>query len=408
MREDTSERRMSSTVGSEIVLKGGRLIDPASGLNRVADLRIVDGRITELGESIFVPSGAAEYRLGGTVVTPGLIDFHAHVYRDFTTIGEDPDVRGVSDGVTTVVDAGSAGAYTFPGFRRWVVDQAATRVLCFLNYGVCGLIHGDVPEASSEVLLNDEATLRTIEGNRDVVKGVKVRALCEITGAMGIEAVRRAKQVARRAGVPLVAHIGGRPSTAEGAPTITAATLDLLEAGDILVHPFTSLVGGLFDRDGKLLPQVHEARIRGVKFDVASGSINVSFPLVRAWLEQGLPIDIISSDATLRNRLQRVFSLPVILSKFLALGLSLDEVLAKATLGPARALGLDREVGLRVGAAADISVLELLEGEWPFVDSDGKVLTGGVLLSPVLTVRAGRVYPALRSSVHPLERYSRS
>jgi dihydroorotase len=386
------------------ILTGGRVFDPRTGQDSPQDVRIEDGRIAAVGPRLEVPPTATELRLRGALITPGLIDLHVHAYPGATTLGVEPDSVGVQAGVPTIVDVGSTGAYSFEGFRRFVVEWAATRMFAFLNFSATGILKSSLAELGSPAHLDGAAALRVIHEHRDLIRGIKVRATRAATGPMGIDAIRQARQVAREAEVPLLIHVGEPRGVPEDTDTLTAAALDLLDPGDIVTHGLTARVGGLFDRQTQLIPQARAALERGVRFEVGHGSNNVSYPLLRAAREQGLQFDAISSDVNTGNTNQRVFNLPIVLSKFVAAGVPLAEVLTGATLGPARLLGLPEPL-VEVGAPADLSVLELLEGEWSFVDSEGELATSNILISPIMAFRAGHLHPSLSSRLYPTDRY---
>lgn len=373
---------------TDLLLKGGRVIDPSRGLDTRMDIAVQDGAISEIAPSVKPSANARVIKADGKIVTPGLIDLHTHVYHGVNQTGVDPDFAGVYAGVTTVVDAGSAGCYTFGGFPQHVVPKAKTRILCMLHISRAGLNYQ--PEISGRGDIDLDETIRVIRANKPLIQGVKVRAVGPAVPTLGVEMVELAKQAANEGGVRLMVHVGD-----SGAPTITRELLPLLESGDIITHLFSGNAGRILDGGGKVLPEVMEAQERGVFLDTAHGRQNFSFDVAKAALDQGVRPRSISTDLTIPGRQNTVHSLAEMLSRFMALGFGLADVIRMATSEPAKALDMDGEIGsLAVGRTADISVLEEHVGDWLFRDTDGGTLRGDKALTPVLTVKAGEVFTA--------------
>jgi dihydroorotase len=314
------------------------------------------------------------------LVTPGLIDVHVHVFPGVATIGIAPDVVGMARGVTTLIDAGSAGATTFPGFRAFVAREARTRVYALLNMSRPGLTLSN--ELADLDYVNPDLLATTIEGNRDVIVGIKVRMLAGIEGDQDLEVMRRTREVADRTGVPVTLHIGGQHSPL---PRI----LDFLRPGDVITHALRRQ-GSILDGNGRVFPEVLEAQRNGVYLDVGHGMGNLDFGTAERVLDQGVLPDLISSDVHDGNANGPVFDLPTTLSKFLHLGMTLEQVLAAATSTPGKAFPFGQPLGtLAVGAAADISVLQLAEGEYVLVDSTGNRRRASERLTAFATFRDG-------------------
>ncbi len=378
---------------TDLLLKGGRVIDPSQGLDARLDVAVQDGAISEIAPSVKPSGGARVIKADGKIVTPGLIDLHTHVYHGVNQTGVDPDLAGVYAGATTVVDAGSAGCYTFGGFPQHVVPKAKTRVICMLHISRAGLNYQ--PEISGRGDIDLDETIRVIRANKPLIQGVKVRAVGPAVPTLGVEMVELAKQAANEGGVRLMVHIGDRAVGDSGAPTITRELLPLLESGDIITHLFSGNAGRILDAGGKVLPEVMEAQERGVFFDTAHGRQNFSFDVAKAALDQGVRPRSISTDLTIPGRQSAVHSLAEMLSRFMALGFGLADVIRMATTEPANALDMDGEIGsLAVGRTADISVLEEHAGDWLFRDTDGGTLRGDKALAPVLTIKSGEVFTA--------------
>ena len=376
---------------TDLLLKGGRVIDPSQGIDAQMDVAVQDGSISQLSPSIRPGPDTRVVKIDGKLVVPGLIDLHTHVYHGVNQTGVDPDLAGVYAGVTTVVDAGSAGCYTFGGFPQHVVPRVKTRIVCMLHISRAGLNYQ--PEISDRDDIDLDETVRVIQANKPLIQGVKVRAVGPAVPILGVEMVRLAKQAANEGGVRLMVHIGDRGVT--DGPTITRDLLPLLEDGDIITHLFTGNAGRILDDDGKVVPEIMDAQERGVFLDTAHGRQNFSFDVARSALDQGVVPRSISTDLTIPGRLNTVHSMVEMLSRFMALGFSLEDVIRMAAVNPASALDMDGSLGsLSVGREADISVLEEHTGSWRFHDTEGGRITGEKAITPVLTVKSGEVFTA--------------
>lgn len=368
----------------DLVLRNGTVIDPAQQLHRKLDVGISAGKIAALQEDIPLPEGKQVLDVTGKYVCPGLIDIHTHIYPGVTTWGIEADPTCLAHGVTTAVDAGSASWVTFPGFRELSINRSQTRVLCFIHISGIGLVYGPVGEMTDIAYAAPEETAEVVQENRDVALGVKVRQGGAQVGNNGVEPLRKAVQAAERAGVPVMVHMGA------GVPL--PAVLALLRPGDIVTHCFQGRGDTIVDEKGKLLPEVVEARKRGIIFDVGHGAGSLKFDTVRAAFEEHFYPDVISSDLHTLCIRGPVFDLPTTMSKFLHFGLSLDDVIAKTTIVPARAIGREKETGsLQVGMPADVAVFELQEGEFSFMDTHGATIQGRQKLVCAAVVRQGKL-----------------
>ena len=312
----------------------------------------------------------------GNIVIPGMIDLHTHVYEGINQNGINPDLAGVRSGVTTVLDAGSAGCYTFGGFPQ--LCRAASEdsnIFCMLHISRVGLSYQ--PDTSRREDIDVEETVSVIQANRPLIQGVKIRAVGPGVPRMGVEMVRLAKQAATEGGVRLMVHIGDR-SIADGdgtEPTITRQLLPLLDNGDIITHLFSGNPGRIIDNSGTVIPEILEAQARGVFLDTAHGRQNFSFDVAKAALDQGVNPRSISTDMTPPGRVNTVHSMTEMLARFMALGFSLEDVIRMTTANPASALGMEDTLGsLAVGRPADISVLREETGDWLFNDTEGNTL----------------------------------
>ena len=399
---------------SDLLLKGGRVIDPEQGIDGMLDVAVADGKIAAIRPNL--PPAAETVDVSGALVLPGLIDTHAHVFRHVTgRFGLDADMVGVQSGVTALVDQGGPSLMTFPAFRSYVVEKAASRVFAFLSaYCVGGMEGHYYPELYGPHGIDVDRTVKPAEANRDLVKGIKAHAEIGGFSRWGIEAFRLAKEISRQTKLPLYIHFGQLwPLPQSGGrevdpDRILGDVIDLLEPGDILAHPFTRHPGGFVGRDGKLHPLVTEAVARGLKIDVGHGS-HFSFAMARKVLDAGIVPDTLGADMhgyNTRLPTEAVeaghmfagannFSLASSMTSLLACGLKLEQIVPMVTSNPARMLGLEHEIGhLKPGSVADVSVLADERGRWVLRDNEGTQATADQLLRPLFCLRAGRRFDA--------------
>ena len=383
----------------DLVVKGGRVVDPSQGLDAQRDVAISGTKIARVADSIPASDALHVVNASGRIVTPGWIDIHVHVYDGVAPLGIPADPSCVAKGVTTVVDAGSAGAHTFPGLRKHVIEVADTRVLALLNISVVGQSTLSQDNPWGELLdlryANVDLAAKTIERHRDVIVGVKVRLTQNIAGDHDLEALRRARQAADAAGVPVMVHIGGSHSPIQ-------EILKLLKKGDVITHSFRGGDGGILDDQGVIHDEVLETVAKGVHLDIGHGAGSFAFDTAEKALEQGLLPGTISSDLHQFNVHGPVFDLATTVSKFLHLGLSLEDVLRRVTVNPSEVFGALKDLGtLREGAEADIAVLEIEEGRFTLTDALGQTRVGQRMLRPAASIKAGKLYG---SASIPVER----
>jgi dihydroorotase len=366
-----------------MLIRGGTVVDPSQGLHAPRDVRLAGGTVAEIADGLAPAPGEEIIDARGLLVVPGLVDLHVHVFWGASHYGIEPDPHCLGSGTTTVVDAGSAGAHTFLAFRRYVIEVARTRILPFLNLGATGMISPAVGELEEIRHIDAAAALRTIEAHRDLIRGIKIRLSRDLVGANAKLALATARTVSEAARLPVMVHVGDTPIP-------LTEILDELRAGDVVTHCYHGHAEGILDDRGQVQPAARRARSRGVLFDVGHGRGSFSFAVARRALAQGFPPGTISSDLHVYNLHGPVFDLATTLSKFLHLGLSLDEVVELATAAPARVIREDAALGtLRPGAAADVSLLELREGPAELEDSVGERVTAARSLRPKGVVRGG-------------------
>jgi dihydroorotase len=374
----------------DLLIAGGRAIDPSQNLSDPRDIAISGSVIARVEPRI--PESAARHVLNarGKIVTPGLIDLHVHVYDGVAPLGIPADPNCIAKGATTVVDAGSAGAHTFPGFRKYVINVVETRVYAMLNISVVGQSTFSPDNPFGELLdlryASPKLAIRTIENNRDVILGVKVRLSRPIAGDHDLQALALAREAADAVRLPLMVHIGDTHSS-------VGQIVAMLKQGDVITHSFRGDPGGILDERGRVLDDVRRAVEQGVHLDIGHGAGSFSFDTAEKALRQQLLPGTISSDVHQYNVNGPVFDLVTTLSKFLSLGMTLEQVIARATTNPAKTLAFREKLGtLREGAVADVAVFSLEEGRFEFTDSLGARRTGNRKMVPVATVKSGRIY----------------
>jgi dihydroorotase len=365
----------------DTLIIGGEVIDPGTGTIGRYDVGIADGLIAAVEPSIPAERGRAVIDATGRIVTPGLVDLHTHVYWGATFWGIEADPVAATTGTTTWIDVGSAGAYSFPGFREWISGPSQARVYSLLNLSSIGLI-APTWELSNPDYLDVDLAARVIEENRDVILGIKARIDCNTCRGVGIEPMKKARQLADLVGLPLMAHIGNAP------PTL-AEVIDYLRPGDILTHCCTANDMGVLDADGTVFPDIVQLQKDGLILDVGHGAGSFGFSVAEAMMAQGVIPDAISTDIHQMARQGPAFDMPTTMSKFLALGMSLPDVIERATVRPARAVGLDHVGTLAVGAVADVAVFRLEEGDFAYYDVLLNERSSGTMLVNEVTIVGG-------------------
>jgi dihydroorotase len=404
----------------DLVIRGGRVIDPAQGLDGALDVAVSDGRVAAVVAQL--PPGDAREVIDvrGRLVLPGLIDTHAHVYQYVTgRFGLEADMVGVHSGTTTVVDQGGPSCMTLPGFRKFVVEPASTRVYAFLSAYVVGGLEGHYyPALYGPDGVDVGATVRAARENPDLIRGIKGHAEIGGVARWGLEVLRLSAEIAREADLPLYVHFGQLwplPESGRGdadPDAILPRVVGLLRPGDVLAHPFTRHPGGFVDGQGRVHPVVREALARGLRIDVGHGS-HFSFDVARRVLDAGIVPDTLGADLHGYNtQVPRPagtppgahpdpelhpfagstrFSLARAMTGLMACGLPLEQVVPMVTQHAARMLGRESELGtLRPGAVADVTVLDDLRGRFSLRDNGGTEVIAERALTPAFCLRAGR------------------
>ena len=337
---------------TDLVLKGGRVIDPSQGIDRVSDVAFAAGRVLAVGDNL--PGPARD--VTGLIVTPGLIDLHTHVYWGGTSLGVDADAYGRQSAVTTCVDTGSAGPGNFAGFQAHVIARARTRILAYVNISYAGIFAFSatisVGEAQDMRLMAARATASVAAEFKDSVVGIKVRIGKHASGTSGLAPLEIALDAADRAGLPLMCHI-------DEAPPSYSDTVALLRRGDVLTHCFRPFPNAPVLAGGRIRDAVLAARSRGVLFDVGHGMGSFSWETARAMLAAGFAPDTISSDVHALCINGPAWDLLRTMTKFLALGMTLPQVVAATTVNAAAALCRPDLGTLKPGSPGDASVIAL-------------------------------------------------
>lgn len=414
---------LSSLAPFDLVLKQGRVMDPAAGIDRVCDIGIRGGRIARVGDL-----GAAEagrvIDCRGKLVLPGMIDTHAHVFEHVTgRFGLPADLCGVHSAVTTLVDQGGPSCITLPAFRHFIAERAQSRVLAFLSAYLVGGMEGHFYDSLYRPdCLDVDATVKAAVANRDMVRGIKAHAELGGYSRWGLEVMQLAARIGREAELPVYIHFGQLWPPLDTSPvdpdSILPSVVELIKPGDVLAHPFSRHPGGVIGRNGRLHPFVHEAIARGATLDVGHGS-HFSFRAARIVLEAGVVPDTLGADmhgyntrlpdeAPVEAHLfggKTQFSLAFAMSEMLALGVPLERVVRMVSSASAAMIGMQDELGsLAEGRVADVSVLEDLRGRWMLADNEGTQVPAERMLAPAFCLKGGERFEADAAILPVLDR----
>jgi dihydroorotase len=371
----------------DLILRGGRVIDPSQRLDAVTDVAFSGSKVAKLGPKLEGGSGTDVRDVKGSIVTPGLIDLHTHVYWGGTSLGIDAEEFCRTSGVTTSVDTGSAGPGNFAGFRRHVIEPSQVRILAYLHVSHAGIFGFSdrvmVGESGDLRLMNPVDAVAVAEANRDVIVGIKVRVGLHASGTSGAVPLRIALEVADAVGMPLMCHIDHPPPSYE-------EVLGMLRPGDVLTHAFRPFPNSPATQQGTVKREVLEARKRGVKFDIGHGKGSFAFKTARAMLANSFLPDTISSDVHQLCINGPAFDQVTTMSKFLCLGMPLGDVIAASTVNAAMALKRPELGSLKPGSVGDATILSVKEGRFDYVDVVGEHLEGDRRINSDGVVVAGR------------------
>ncbi|UYO55866.1 amidohydrolase/deacetylase family metallohydrolase [Rhodopseudomonas palustris] len=414
---------MSVSASFDLLLRGGRVICPASGIDGVMDVAVRGGKIAAVQKDILPSSAKEVVDVAGQLVLPGLIDTHAHIYQYVSgRFGMNPDMVGVRSGVTALIDQGGPSCMTLPGFRHFIAEPAKSRVYAFLSAYLVGGLEGHYyPQLYSPDGVDIDATVKAARANPDIVRGIKAHAEIGGFARWGIRVIEMAAEIGRRAELPVYVHFGqlwGLPESGangEDADTILTRVIPLLKEGDVLAHPFTRHPGGFINREGVVHPVIQAALDRGLKVDVGHGS-HFSYRLAKKAIAAGIVPTTLGADIHGYNTHvpapagtpdqhedeenhpfagQAKFSLVQAMSSMMALGLSLEQVVPMVTANPAKMINRADEIGaLKVGMAADVSVLTQRAGRFVLRDNENTEVIADNLLQPAFCLRAGARYDA--------------
>jgi dihydroorotase len=379
--------QVQAAVPYDLLIAGGRVVDPSQKLSAERDVAISNGKIARI-ETNIPPSQARQLiNARGKIVTPGLINIHSHVFNYGISTSTDPERIGIRTGCTTIVDAGSTGAWGFLGFRKYVIDHAATRIYALLNISTIGCCAREIYLAPE--LLDQKAAIGVIEANRDVILGVKVRVNGRHSDlAHDIEVMRAARAVADATGLPIMMHWSNEPDL-----------LAIMKRGDILTHPFNppspnsaNLLGADGTQSDKVLSQILALKDRGIWTDGQAATSHNAWVVSEKATKQGWFPDSISPDLGKTPEEPYGTALTTTMSQYLYLGLTLDQVIERVTTNPGRMLKYPEKIGtLETGATADVAILDLQQGNFEFRDGTGQTRMGRQKFVPVATVKSGKV-----------------
>lgn len=355
----------------DLILRNGHVVDPSQGIDGPADIAFSGGRVAAIGPAI--AGNGPSHDLTGHLVTPGLIDLHTHAYWGGTSLGIDPEAFCRDSAVTTMIDTGSAGPGNFAGFRRHVIEPSPVRILAYLHISHAGIYGFSkrvmVGESEDMRLMDPLSAVEVVEANRDLIIGIKVRLGRWTSGINGIAPFDYALSVAERTGLPIMVHI-------DEAPPSYGEVVARMRGGDVLTHCFRPFPNAPLTGDGRIRDAVHAARERGVIFDIGHGMASLSFDVARRMLDAGFAPDTISSDIHALCIDGPVFDQVTTLSKFLALGMPLVDVIRATTVNAARAISRPDLGSLAPGSAGDASILKIETGAFSFTDAQGDTIDG--------------------------------
>ena len=379
------------TEQADLVLKGGRIIDPESGLDEIQDIAFKDGKVSALADSLATMPAKQVHDVSGKIISPGLIDLHTHVYWGGTALGIEAESLTSRSGTTTFVDAGSAGAGNYAGFQRFIADPSKLRILGFMNIsfaGICGFSKTTpniFPECEDIRLLDARECVDAIREFPQSVVGIKVRIGRYASGNAGITPLQIAREVAEETGLPLMTHVDFPPPDRD-------EVLNFMRPGDIWTHCFRPFPNAALDGKGSIRDAVIRARERGILFDLGHGAGSLSFKVSRSMLEKEFLPDTISSDVHQVSIDGPAFDILVTMSKFLCLGMPLVEIIRASTSTPAKSIGRPELGTLKVGSPGDAVVISIEDGQFEYRDVTDEVFLGKQRMVAEKVVVGGEIW----------------
>jgi dihydroorotase len=357
----------------DLLLTNGRILDPSQDIDSVADIAFKNGKVLEIATTLDKEKASQVRDVSGNLVTPGLIDLHTHIYWGGTSIGIDPTDYARRCGTTTMIDAGTAGAGNFAGFKAHIIEPCEPRILAYLNISFAGIFAFSdtvmVGESEDIRLLHPRACLNVAKLHKDFLVGIKVRVGAKASGSMGYAPLDIALEVAEEADLPVMCHLDWPPPN-------TKDVVSRLRPGDVLTHCFRPFPGAPTKGDGAIKEEIIAARERGVIFDIGHGVGSFGFATAETMLKAGFLPDAISSDVHSLSIKGPAYDQLVTLSKFLHLGMELKDIIAASTTGPAKAIRRPDLGTLLPGSIGDATILKIDNTRTDYVDSLGETRTG--------------------------------
>jgi dihydroorotase len=377
------------TTMHDLIISEGRVIDPSQGTDAITDVALSNGVVSGIGDDI-TDSAAQTIDAKGQIVTPGLIDLHAHVYWGATYLSVEAERVAKTSSTTTFVDAGTVGAGTFAGFRKHIIEPSPLRIVAFLNIshpGIYGYGPGFMVGKSSDIrLLHPRASVDIAREHADLICGVKVRLGSTVSGELGVTPLDLAIEAAEELNLPVMVHIGPTPPHRRD-------ILERLRPGDILTHCCRMFPNALVGAEGNIRAEVGAARERGVIYDVGHGRGSFDFTVAQAMIDQGFIPDVISSDVHVVSIDGPAVDVLITMSTFYCMGVPLPEVIKAVTKNAARAISRPDFGTLKPGSPGDVTILSVEEGSFEYIDSLGAILTGDKKLNVETIVVDGTVWP---------------
>ena len=357
----------------DLLLTNGRILDPSQNIDTIADIAFKNGKVQEISSTLDKEKASQIRDVSGKLVTPGLIDLHTHIYWGGTSIGIDPTDYARRCGTTTMIDAGTAGAGNFAGFKAHIIEPCEPRILAYLNISFAGIFAFSdtvmIGESEDIRLLHPRACLNVAKLHKDFLVGIKVRVGAKASGSMGYAPLDIALEVAEEAGLPVMCHLDWPPPN-------TKDVVSRLRPGDVLTHCFRPFPGAPTKGDGAIKEEIIAARERGVIFDIGHGVGSFGFATAETMLKAGFLPDAISSDVHSLSIKGPAYDQLVTLSKFLHLGMELKDIIAASTTGPAKAIRRPDLGTLSPGSIGDATILKINNTRTDYVDSLGETRTG--------------------------------